>query len=471
MLLRTILSCGAGARAARRAAPDRAFCVFGGRGASVAAAAAASANRTFLRSAGRAAGNTRGGLDAGGGRLAWAPACIWVDHGGCRAFSSSAQRGAPPPPDGGDARPLDDPADVAARAAEQEAGPAPGAPPADATAAGPGTGTDAVADAIADHASDLAYVADLSWWSPPDLVVRLLDTVHATAGLEWWATIAATTVGLRVLLFPVMVKAMRGGAIMAQIKPELDAIKADLDKATTQDEQKVHQQRMKNLMTQRNFNPLSPFLPVLAQMPVFMSFFFGIRRMTDNMTSMETGGLLFRDVPFYGDLNLLDLTQPDTTYLMPALCAATFLMTIEVGGETGIQTEQQQKMKKFMRAFAVFMFVPMMYMPSGLFCYWLTSNVFTLGQTMIVKAPVVKEFFDIPKVTPPRGAGKAGASAWSGFDAPPPPPPPGNAHAAGAGGVVDVGSMLGPSSTSPNNNNSKRETPHQRRRRRKRRRH
>ena len=438
-----------------------------------AAAAAAAAARPPHRAL-RAAGRYGNGPGVGMGHAHLSVASAFVNCCGARgihrAFSSSAteqQRGGedmlPPPL-------LDDPGDAALRAAaatgdapppETVCVPPGGAPP-------PAGGVSPLLEGgeAAENVADLAYIADLSWYSPPDLVVRLLDYVHTGAGLEWWATIAATTVGLRVLLFPIMIKAMRSGAILAQIKPEMDVIKSDLDKSTTQEEQQVHQQRLKNLMTRNSINPLAPLMPILAQMPVFMSFFFGIRRMTENMGSMETGGFLLSDLPFVGQLDFLDLTQPDTTYLLPGLCAATFWMSIQLGGETGVQNEQQATMKKFMRFVAVAMVVPMAYMPTGLFCYWLTSNVFTLGQALAMKAPGMKAFFGIPKVTPPPGAGNAASGAWSGFAAPTPPPPPGATHATDAAGVIDV--MMGAAAKHQHRPDKKRgrETAHQKRRRR-----
>lgn len=56
-------------------------------------------------------------------------------------------------------------------------------------------------------AVEFSSVADLGY-SLSDLAIRSLDIIHATTGLPWWATIVATTITVRTVLFPVTVKSV-----------------------------------------------------------------------------------------------------------------------------------------------------------------------------------------------------------------------------------------------------------------------
>jgi len=81
----------------------------------------------------------------------------------------------------------------------------------------------------------------------------------------------------------------------------------------------------------------------LVQAPVFLSFFFGIRKMAElPVTSLQTGGALW----------FTDLTVPDPLYLLPAMTATTFLVTIELGTD-GVNPQQKGTIKFLFRAMAV----------------------------------------------------------------------------------------------------------------------
>lgn len=173
---------------------------------------------------------------------------------------------------------------------------------------------------------------------------------------------------------------------------------------------------------------MATFVPILAQMPIFMSFFFGLQRMATDYPSLASGGMLWFE----------DLTVADPTYGLPLLASLSFLITIELGGEAGQQQQnpgQAKTMKNVMRAMAVGMVPLTMAMPCSVFMYWITSNTFSCIQTATLKLPGVKAALGIPtpspdamKTTTATGTTATSTSSLPNFStnmaniAPPPPP-------------------------------------------------
>jgi membrane protein insertase Oxa1/YidC/SpoIIIJ len=171
---------------------------------------------------------------------------------------------------------------------------------------------------------------------------------------------------------------------------------------------------------------LATFVPILAQMPIFMSFFFGLQRMATDYPSLVSGGTLWFE----------DLTVADPTYGLPLLASLSFLITIELGGEAGQQQQnpgQAKTMKNVMRAMAVGMVPLTMAMPCSVFMYWITSNTFSCIQTATLKLPGVKAALGIPTPSPDASKTTTGTTATSTTSLPnfstnmsniaPPPPP------------------------------------------------
>lgn len=282
--------------------------------------------------------------------------------------------GAAPGPAPGPVRPFD---------GKEPLDPLGGPADADAAAAGP---LDADAESPIYTLANEGY--DLSWvpYPPTEPAIKLLQTVHET-GLPWWAAIAATTVCMRALMVPVAVSAMKNGAKLAAVQPELKRLQERMKSAQTDEAKQAYTNELRGFMLKNNINPLKTMAPIVIQMPLFMTFFFALRRMAEEFPSLETGGAAW----------FTDLSIADTTMGLPILSATTFLITIELGGEAGEhQAEQQAKMKNVMRALAVCMVPLTMTFPTAVFCYWVTSNSFSCVQTAMFKVPGVKAALGIP---------------------------------------------------------------------------
>jgi YidC/Oxa1 family membrane protein insertase len=162
------------------------------------------------------------------------------------------------------------------------------------------------------------------------------------------------------------------------MKPELEALTARI-KANPDvgyDDREKQSRQMKQLFEKYRCHPLRSLMMMpLAQMPIFISMFLGLKVMNDHFPSLAEGGTLW----FTG------LSVADPTYGLPVVTAFSFfLLIIEVGAD-GQDTAQMGQFKNVMRVLALTM-VPMTYwLPNCVFMYWMSSNAFSLGQTLAFK--------------------------------------------------------------------------------------
>ncbi|ETK96195.1 hypothetical protein L915_00999 [Phytophthora nicotianae] len=233
---------------------------------------------------------------------------------------------------------------------------------------------------------DFASVSDLGY-SLSDMAIRSLDVIHSTTGLPWWATIIATTVAVRTVFFPMTVISMRNAAKMKQFQPEMLKLKDQMDSNPTRDAESAQefQKKYKALMKKHDVNPLKSMLTPLSQIPVFLGFFWGLQDISKYFPEYAHEGIGW--VP--------DLSAADPTMALPVISSALVVASVELGGDA-MADDMKDKMKFGMRCFALLMVPLTMKFQSGIFVYWVTSNMFTLTQTALMRLNVVKRALNIP---------------------------------------------------------------------------
>jgi YidC/Oxa1 family membrane protein insertase len=191
-----------------------------------------------------------------------------------------------------------------------------------------------------------------------------LEYFHDSWGLAWWLSIALVTVIVRSLLFPLTIKQVRSMRSMQDLKPDMDRIRAQF-----KDNRQRQQEELMKLYQERNVNPLGGCLPLLVQMPIFITMFYVIRGFGAEHPSFTEGGILW----------FQNLAVQDPTYILPILSAVTLLAASEI---TSKHIDPQQRW--LMRALPVVFIAFTYYFPAGLFVYWITSNLVTLVQNYLI---------------------------------------------------------------------------------------
>jgi YidC/Oxa1 family membrane protein insertase len=190
-----------------------------------------------------------------------------------------------------------------------------------------------------------------------------LEYIYAQ-GAPWWLSIAILTIIVRTVLFPLTIRQVKSMRAMQDLKPDMDRIRAQY-----KDNRQRQQEEIMKLYQERQVNPFGSCFPLLIQMPIFITMFYVIRSFGDTHPSFTSGGILwFRDLSAY-----------DPFYILPVLSAVTMLAASEI---TAKHIDPQQRW--IMRILPVVFTIFLLTFPAGLFMYWITSNLVTLGQNYVI---------------------------------------------------------------------------------------
>jgi len=151
---------------------------------------------------------------------------------------------------------------------------------------------------------------------------------------------------------------------MQELRPEIAEIRARHEA----DRQK-QQEALRELYSKRRVNPLGGFLPVLVQMPVFVTMYQVVRSHEESFPTFANGGLLW----------FTDLTRSDPYFVLPVLSASLLIAAGEVSARN-----VDPRQKRMMRFLPVVFTAVIARFPAGLFVYWVTSNAVTLTQNLFI---------------------------------------------------------------------------------------
>src|SRR6201994_45611 len=105
-----------------------------------------------------------------------------------------------------------------------------------------------------------------------DVANAVLKFFHDTVGLSWGLSIVAITVCTRALLIPLTYKQLKGMRALQALQPQIK----ELQEKYKNDKQRM-QQEMMRFYKENKVNPLASCLPLVAQIPVFISLYYMLR--------------------------------------------------------------------------------------------------------------------------------------------------------------------------------------------------
>ncbi|WGW00382.1 membrane protein insertase YidC [Vibrio sp. YMD68] len=220
-------------------------------------------------------------------------------------------------------------------------------------------------DQMAEVAPSLDLVVDYGWlWFIAKPLHTLLSFIQGLV-VNWGLAIICLTFIVRGAMYPLTKAQYTSMAKMRMLQPKLTAMRERIG-----DDRQRMSQEMMELYKKEKVNPLGGCLPIILQMPIFISLYWAL------MESVE-----LRHSPFFGWIN--DLSAQDPYYILPLLMGASMFL-IQKMSPTTVTDPMQQKIMTFMPVMFTFFFL---FFPSGLVLYWLVSNIVTLiQQTLIYRA-------------------------------------------------------------------------------------
>jgi YidC/Oxa1 family membrane protein insertase len=217
-----------------------------------------------------------------------------------------------------------------------------------------------------------------------DLLRNILNGLHSI-GLPWAWSIVGVTVIVRMLLVPLTVKQIHSMQNMQRHAPQMK----ELQKKYKSDRQKMNEELMK-FYKENNINPASSCLPLLAQIPVFIGLFYTLR----HFSSHPPGGQAAIDRGDFGWLHFLpDITKHASSHWSGWILIVVYVVS-QLASTYFMSGTMQASQRYLMMALPIFFIPFIIRFPAGLVLYWMTTNLWTVGQGLITRRL-------IPKTPPP----------------------------------------------------------------------
>jgi YidC/Oxa1 family membrane protein insertase len=188
----------------------------------------------------------------------------------------------------------------------------------------------------------------------------LLTQLHKILG-NWGWSIVGLVVLLKIAFFWLNAKAYGSMAKMKAINPRIMEMRERL-----KDKPQQMQQEMMRIYREEKVNPLGGCLPIVAQMPFFISLYWVL------LSSVE-----MRNAPWIGWIT--DLSARDPYFILPLLMTATSLLQTWLN-PTPPDPVQAKMMWIMPLVFSVMFF----FFPAGLVLYWLTNNILSIAQQYLI---------------------------------------------------------------------------------------
>jgi YidC/Oxa1 family membrane protein insertase len=227
-----------------------------------------------------------------------------------------------------------------------------------------------------------------------DVANSVLQFFHDDVGVGWGVSIILLTIVTRIAILPLSLKQIRSMRSLQAHQPEIKKIQEKY-----KDDRQRMQREMMAFYQENKINPFASCVPLLLQLPVFMSLFY-LLRSDGFQNEIHAAG---SNPDFFG-------ITLDEKAVGAALIILVVLYFVTMVGSTSIMAASAEgNQRLLMYALPVFFTPLIISFPAGLVIYWITTNVWTMGQQWVVKKlipPPPKEVEDQKQA------------------AKPPPPPP-----------------------------------------------
>ena len=251
-----------------------------------------------------------------------------------------------------------------------------------------------------------------------DVLEPILVFIHDTFSVGWGTSIVLLTVVVRAAMAPLTVKQFKSMRAMASVAPELKKLQAKY-----KDDKQRQQQEIMKFYAENKINPFASCLPLLAQFPFFIGLYYLLQGpLRRHICGDAVGVVAGADgkLPACGQipnptgaeqfLFVPDLTAGATGWVLGALLflyvASQLLSTLL----TPSTPDRNQQMLMYGLPLVFAIFILFYDFPSGLLVYWITTNLWTVGQGYLLRkklGPIMPVKLDDDDVA----GGKKGAPA------------------------------------------------------------
>jgi YidC/Oxa1 family membrane protein insertase len=239
-------------------------------------------------------------------------------------------------------------------------------------------------------------------WVMQQIHTGLSHILSPVSGLAWVLTIVILVVLMRLVLVPLFVKQMHATRKMSALAPQI----AELRKKYKNDKQTLNQETMR-LYKENGANPLAGCLPLLGQMPLFFALFSVLRAISDwklgsgkpppyglskgFVLSAQHADIFSAHIPDKFLFPLPGQTLESRLVILVAvlISVSTTFMTVRQSTKRGMTPQMtpdnpMAQSQKYMAYIVPLFALSGLYWAFGLVMYWVTTNIWTLGQQYVL---------------------------------------------------------------------------------------
>lgn len=191
---------------------------------------------------------------------------------------------------------------------------------------------------------------------------------------SWGWAICLLTLTVKIVVFPLSIPQLRSSVGMRRIKPQMDEITAKYKDSATERTLAMQELWRKEGIS----NPMIGCLPVLLQMPVWLTLFAALR------SSAELYHTSF------GPL-IPDLSEPGKYFVIPLLLGVLSFVQQKLIMQSGMPGGDPMQQKMMLYMMPVMFTVLNIFMPAGIGVYWLTNTVLTIFQQLLTERWVMSK--------------------------------------------------------------------------------
>ncbi len=210
-----------------------------------------------------------------------------------------------------------------------------------------------------------------------DFFEAILSFFHDTVGLSWGFSIIVLTLLVRACLLPLTFRQYHSMQNLARLQPEMKKLQTKFK----DDKERLNQEMMK-FYRENKVNPLASCLPMVAQFPVFISLYYMLRidlRLDICGQSAQPCGES-PETKFFFIPDITDKATGTTLIILIILYVGSQLASSLLSMSSADRTQRM-----------IFLALPFVFVtfvirfPAGLLVYWITTNLWTVVQQLIIK--------------------------------------------------------------------------------------
>jgi YidC/Oxa1 family membrane protein insertase len=213
-----------------------------------------------------------------------------------------------------------------------------------------------------------------------DVLTWGLEWLHTSLGLTWAWSVIALTIVVRMLLVPLTVRQIHSMQRMQQYLPQMK----EIQKRHKADRKKQNEELMK-FYKEHQINPASSCLPILPQIPIFFALYFVLRDFDEEIYPQYPASALDW-LSFVPDITA-NITDHWSGYVLLAVYVASQVASTWYMPMATTSQAQRYIFLALPFVFALFIINPPggATFPVGLLLYWMTTNLWTVGQGIVTR--------------------------------------------------------------------------------------